>query len=107
MGLLGMLPFVALLFLSVRMIVRVCSWMRRTADPYHCAVPLAMVLLAGMVHAFFEDWLIAAGYYLCVFFWITAFWLTDVMPVSIPAVARTAAQLQAFHPPGAAPVPDR
>ena len=79
-GLLGLLPFVALLFLLLRMISRVLRWMRRTANPYHCAIPFAMVLLSGMVHAFFEDWMFAVGYYLCVFFWISAFWLVDLLP---------------------------
>jgi len=87
-GLVGILPFAALLLLVARMIGHVCLWMRRTANPYHCAIPLAMVLLAGMVHAFFDDWLTAAGYYLCVFFWIAAFWLVDLMPRSIPTAVR-------------------
>jgi O-antigen ligase len=109
MGLLGLLPFVALLFLAARMIGRVCLWMRHTADPYNCAVPLAMVLLAGMVHAVFEDWLVAAGYYLCVFFWITAFWLADLMPASMPAAvwAPSAADPRVVHPYAGALVPNR
>jgi O-antigen ligase len=89
-GLLGVLPFVALLFLVVRMIVQVCLWIRRTSNPYHCAIPFAMMLLAGMAHAFFEDWMVAMGYYLCVFFWIGAFWLVDLMPAPVPVVVRSA-----------------
>jgi hypothetical protein len=54
--------------------------MRRTTIAHHCAVPLAVMVIAGMVHAFFEDWLFAVGYYLCVFFWVGAFWLVDLMP---------------------------
>ena len=67
--------------------------MRRTSNPYHCAVPLATMLLAGMVHAFFEDWLLAVGYYLCVFFWVMAFLMVDVMPdpVSVPVRGATSA----------------
>jgi len=84
LGLLGVLPFLALLFLLVKMIARVIIYMRRTGNPYHCAIPLAMMLLAGMVHAFFEDWMTAVGYYLTVFFWISAFWLHDFLPVSVP-----------------------
>jgi len=84
LGLLGVLPFIALLFLLARMIVRVIIYMRRTKNPYHCAVPLAMMLLGGMVHAFFEDWMTAIGYYLTVFFWISAFWLYDFLPVGVP-----------------------
>ena len=99
-GLLGLLPFTALLFLLARMIVQVILWMRRTSNPYHCAIPLAMVLLSGMVHAFFEDWMFAVGYYLSVFFWISAFWLVDLMPAPIPSPVRTisSAHPQTKHP---------
>ena len=86
----GILPFATLLFLAARMIVQVCLWMRRTSNPYHPAIPLAMMLLAGMVHAFFEDWMMAVGYYLCVFFWIGAFWLVDLMPAPVPVAVRAA-----------------
>jgi hypothetical protein len=51
-GLLGILPFAISGFLVMRMVFQVCSWMRRTSNPYHCAIPLAMVLLAGLIHAF-------------------------------------------------------
>jgi O-antigen ligase len=88
-GLLGLLPFVTLLFLLTRMIFHTIRWMRKTSNPYHCAIPIAMVLLSGMVHAFFEDWMFAVGYYLCVFFWIAAFWLVDLMPGPIAAPVRT------------------
>ena len=83
-GLLGILPFATLVFLVMRMVFQVCSWMRRTSNPYHCAIPLAMVLLAGLIHAFFEDWLTAVGYYLCLFFWTSAFQLRDIMPAPQP-----------------------
>ena len=83
-GLLGILPFALLVFLVIRMIVQVCVWMRQTSNPYHCAIPLAMVLLAGLIHAFFEDWLTAVGYYLCLFFWTLAFLLRDMMPAASP-----------------------
>lgn len=83
-GLLGMLPFALLFFLVARMIAQICLWMRANSDPYHCAIPLAMVLMAGLIHAFFEDWLMAVGYYLCLFFWTSAFLLQDVMPAPQP-----------------------
>jgi O-antigen ligase len=82
MGLFGVIPFVFLLFLVVRMIVQMCLWMRRTTNVYHPGIPMAMVLMAGLVHAFFEDWLFAVGYHLCVFFWIMAFLLKDLLPSS-------------------------
>jgi O-antigen ligase len=81
-GLLGLLPFVALLAVTVSNVCKVCVWMRRTADPRHYSIPLAMVVLAGLVHAIFEDWLFAVGYYLCVFFWVFAFLLADLIPVA-------------------------
>ncbi len=101
LGLLGILPFAALLFLIGRMIFKVLLWMRRTSNPYHCAIPLAVMLLSGMVHAFFEDWMVAVGYYLCVFFWIAAFWLVDLMPEPVAISIRGASQAH----PGSAPSP--
>ena len=80
LGFLGMIPFTFLIFLVVRMVINVCLWMRRTSNARHYAVPLSMLLLGGLVHAFFEDWLLAVGYYLCMFFWACAFLLDDVMP---------------------------
>jgi O-antigen ligase len=84
-GILGCLTFGVLLLLVARMVVQMCLWMRRTSNARHCAIPLSMILLAGFVHAFFEDWLIAVGYYLCVFFWVAAFLLSDLMPERRPA----------------------
>ncbi|HEV3307963.1 MAG TPA: O-antigen ligase family protein [Candidatus Sulfotelmatobacter sp.] len=78
MGLLGILPFLLLLFLLMRGAARVYKWMRRTGDPHHYAIPFAMVTLSGLVHAAFEDWLFAAGSYLCLFFWVVGFLLIDL-----------------------------
>ena len=86
-GLLGALPFVSLLGVTALNLWRVCVWMRRTANPRHYSIPLAMVVLAGLLHAGFEDWLFAVGYYLCVYFWSCAFMLADLVPE--PAVAPT------------------
>jgi len=81
-GLLGVLPFVMLMGLTALNVARVCIWMRKTANPYHYSVPLAMALLAGFVHATFEDWLFAVGSYPCVYFWAFAFILADLVPKS-------------------------
>ncbi|MGC2059656.1 MAG: O-antigen ligase family protein [Candidatus Sulfotelmatobacter sp.] len=78
MGLLGILPFLLLLFLVLRAVGRAYMWMRRSGSPNHYAVPFAMVSLAGFIHAGFEDWLFAAGSYLCLFFWVLAFLLIDL-----------------------------
>ena len=82
-GLLGVLPFVALLAVTVANIWKVCAWMNRTADARNYSIPLAMVVLSGLCHASFEDWLFAAGSYLCVYFWFFAFLLADLVPGSV------------------------
>jgi len=46
-----------------------------------------MVVTAGLIHAAFEDWLFAVGYYICVFFWTFAFALDDLIPAEARAVA--------------------
>jgi len=79
-GVLGVIPFLLLLLAILRTILRTTSWMYVTANPGHPAIPLAMVLLAGLLHAGFEDWLFAVGYYLTVFFWSLAFILVDIVP---------------------------
>ena len=95
-GLVGIIPFALLLFLVIRMVVQMCLWMRRTSNPFHPGIPLAMVLAAGLVHAFFEDWLFAVGYYLCVFFWTLAFLMRDMLAVPVAGKVRS---------PSPAPVP--
>ncbi len=79
-GVLGVLPFGFLLCSLLSKIIRTCLWMLNTSSPYHLAIPLAMVALAGLIDAGFEDWLFAPGYYLCVFFWSMAFILIDYAP---------------------------
>jgi O-antigen ligase len=80
MGMLGILPFLFLLILLARAIARVGGWMRSTGSPNHYAIPFALVCIAGFIHAAFEDWLVAPGSYLCVFFWVCAFLLIDLAP---------------------------
>ena len=96
-GLLGGVPFVVLLALTLSNVWKVCAWMRRARDPRHYSIPLAMVVVAGLAHAAFEDWLFAVGYYLCVYFWFCAFLLADLIPdaVKVPGtvvVSRTSRQ---------------
>ena len=102
-GLLGNIPFLLLLFLLAQAIARVCAWMRQTASPHHCSVPLAMVLSAGLVHAFFEDWLFAVGYYLTVLFWSFAFVLIDVAPARSRETVRA---VRSWHPSVIGPAPE-
>jgi O-antigen ligase len=79
-GILGVLPFLFLLFLLTSQVVRTVAWMFKTGTGAHPAIPLAMVVLAGLLHAGFEDWMFAPGYYLSVFFWSVAFILVDLAP---------------------------
>jgi len=79
-GFLGDVPFLALLLLIALNVGRVLVRVRRTGNVSFPAVPLAVVLTAGLVHAAFEDWLFAVGYYLCIFFWALAFILVDLLP---------------------------
>jgi O-antigen ligase len=79
-GMAGVLPFLFLLIALLERVVRTVVWMLRTGNPCHPAVPLAAVAVAGLLHAGFEDWLFAPGYYLCVFFWSMAFVLVDWAP---------------------------
>ena len=85
MGLLGCVPFLVLLLMLVRVLIRIFRWMRRTGSAYHLCIPLALVATAGLVHAFFEDWLFAVGSYLCLFFWVSAFLAMDLIPDAAPA----------------------
>lgn len=81
-GLLGILPFIALIALTLQAVARAFFHLRRTGNASHYSVPLMMVVIAGLVHAGFEDWLFAVGYYLTVFFWSLTFLLMDVAPES-------------------------
>ena len=86
-GVIGALPFTLLLLLLLSRMFRAIAWLVKTRNPCHPAVPLAMVMIAAMIHAGFEDWLFAPGYYLCVVFWSLAFVLVDVAPSPVPRVA--------------------
>jgi hypothetical protein len=88
----------------VRTAMQTFRWMRRTGSPSHYAVPFALVIVAGLIHAGFEDWLFAAGSYLCVFFWVSAFLLVDLAPgasanasARVPAAQRDARFAPAFR----------
>ena len=77
-GLLGIVPFIILLALLLRTATRAYLWMRRNESPNNYAVVFAMIVIAGLIHAGFEDWLFAVGSYLSVFFWVSAFLLIDL-----------------------------
>jgi O-antigen ligase len=88
-GLLGVVPFFTLVLMLALKVGGMFSWLRRTANLHHYSVPVAMILAAGLIHAAFEDWLFAVGYYLCVFFWMLAFAFLDLLPASSPALYRS------------------
>jgi len=79
-GIVGVAPFLFLLLALAGKILRTVLWMLNTGSPFHPAIPVAMVVVAGLLHAGFEDWMFAPGYYLCVFFWSFAFILVDIAP---------------------------
>jgi O-antigen ligase len=79
-GMIGMLPFLFLLLMLAGPVIRTFRWMRATGSALHPAVPLTLIVVAGLIHAGLEDWLFAVGYYLCVFFWSMAFVLVDIAP---------------------------
>jgi O-antigen ligase len=79
-GILGAVPFALLILVLLTKIFRTVGWLREAGNACHPAVPLAMVMVAGLIHAGFEDWLFASGSYLCIWFWTLAFILVDVAP---------------------------
>jgi len=89
-GLVGDIPFLALVILIAVNVGRALAQIRRTGNLFSPAIPLAGVLAAGLVHAAFEDWLFAVGYYLCIFFWTLAFVMVDILPLSAPSPASAA-----------------
>jgi len=78
-GAVGTLFFVLLFLAVIREIWRVFAWLRRTGKVNQAAVVAASILLGGLVNAFFEDWLLAVGYYMSVIFWVLALSLRDWM----------------------------
>jgi O-antigen ligase len=78
-GFVGDIPFLALVILIAANVGRALVRGHRTGLARSPAIPLAGVLAAGLVHAAFEDWLFAPGYYLCVFFWALAFVMVDIL----------------------------
>jgi len=79
-GVLGVAPFFCMVGLVLNNALRTIHWLLRTGNPYNPAVPLAALTIAGLLHAGFEDWLFAPGYYVCIAFWSCAFILADFVP---------------------------
>ena len=79
-GILGVVPFAALIILLLANVGIVFRKMRTGSVLAAPASLLGAFVLAGLTHAFFEDWLFAPGSYLCVFFWAMAYILQDFVP---------------------------
>lgn len=79
-GLLGSLPFFAVVIMLIWKIASTATWMRRSGNAFPAAVLLAAIVTAGLLDTGFEDWLFAPGYYLCLFFWTCAFSMMDFLP---------------------------
>lgn len=100
-GALGSVPFLCLFVLILAYIRRVCLRMWRTGDVSDYAIPLAFICMAGLINAAFEDWLVAAGYYLNVFFWTSAFLLADFQrPAPSQRAVTAPARQPSFVPAG-------
>jgi len=78
-GAVGTLFFALLILALIRQVWRVFFWLRKTGKVNQPAVVAAAVILGGLVNAFFEDWLLAVGYYMSVIFWVLALSLRDWM----------------------------
>ncbi|HEY1462096.1 MAG TPA: O-antigen ligase family protein [Terriglobales bacterium] len=83
-GLLGVIPFAGLILLIIRKVLRGFLQMRMS-NATQLFIPVCAVVSAGLIGAFFEDWLFAPGSYLCVFFWSFAFMLPDLLPATLAA----------------------
>jgi O-antigen ligase len=91
-GAVGALPCALLILALIGEIWRVFSWLRRTGKVNQPAVVAAAILLCGLVNAFFEDWMLAVGYYMSIIFWVIAFSLRDWMACPVWADEQPAAE---------------
>jgi hypothetical protein len=78
-GAVGTIFFAVLVLALLWEIRRVFLWLRLTGKVNQPSVVAAMIILGGLLNAFFEDWLLAVGYYMSVIFWVFAFSLRDWM----------------------------
>lgn len=83
LGLIGSLAPLCVVGLLLKRTIGVCFLLASPA-----AIALAAVVLAGLVNAFFEAWLFAAGSYIAMIFWICAFLLIET---TRPALKRRGA----------------
>jgi O-antigen ligase len=96
-GLVGVLPFAVLVVLLAAQVAGVLALARRTGLTSSPAVPLAVFVAGGLVHAGFEDWLFAVGYHTCVLFWILAFMLPDLSRMRAVTHIHRTVPMRALH----------
>ena len=89
-GYLGVVPFYAMVLVLLWRISQAARWLNKTRIASHPAVPMMLILTAALVHASFEDWMFAVGFYLTVFFWTLAFSFMDFAPIPASAEAPVA-----------------
>jgi O-antigen ligase len=78
-GLLGVVPFYFMVALMASNVRKAFSAVRKSGDVFSPLIPAAGIVAAGIIHATFEDWMFAVGYYICIFFWTIAFIFVDVL----------------------------
>jgi O-antigen ligase len=91
MGISGSLSFGLLLSLVLWRLGRIWMWIRKSGNANHHIVPVALIATVGLIHAVFEDWLIAPGSYTCIFFWSFIFVMMDFSPSAVPLEAASLA----------------
>src|SRR5216684_1594344 len=91
-GIIGTFPVALLLLALIGEIWRVFSWLRRSGRVNQPAVVAAAIILAGIMNAAFEDWLLAVGYYMSVIFWVLALSLRDWMACPVWSDTQPATQ---------------
>jgi O-antigen ligase len=85
-GLLGVFPFYLLIGMTALQARAALMRLRHSRNIFAPAVPVAAILIAGLIDAGFEDWLFAVGYYLSVFLWVMAFIQADLLRSAEPDV---------------------
>lgn len=94
-GFLGSAPFWALLIVLAGRMRRVIARARARRGVLGLPEAMGAYVLGALVHSIFEGWIFAAGFYLCVFFWVVVFLFLDL--VDRPGMnERTTSPRQAF-----------
>jgi O-antigen ligase len=82
-GLVGITFFGGMIVLLLVRVAGVSFAIRKNPQLVSFAIPLMLVVVVGLLHAAFEDWLFAPGSYICIFFWCCAFPFMDFKPLPV------------------------